>query len=255
MRYFARAAFTSTLVCAVAGCGGEKKPAENPEAPSAEPPAEAPPKRTSSDPAENEGPPSANACVGLEMDLQETLSKAACEVANPKLDEKPRETKGLLEVKAVASPSKVAPGGTVDITVMFTNKAKGVLPLAFMVNPLPRFSVETYDAKGKRVDMPTSEHPSWPQGHDSSPAEEKTAQIKLAENGTGRVHIKWEASKMKWAPEKAKGAATGSPYPRTPAGPLPKGKYTVRIVTPLRGVVEGIDHEVTSPKVEIEVGK
>ncbi len=163
--------------------------------------------------------------------------------------------KGVLEVKAMAASMKVQPGGTIDITVNFTNKSKGVLPLSFMVNPLPRFEIETYDAKGKRVDMPSGDHPAWPSTHVTADPEQKTAQIKLAENGTGRVHLKWEATKMKWAPEKAKGAANGSPYPRTAAGPLPKGKYTLRVVTPLIGVFEGSDHEVSSPKVEIEVAK
>ncbi len=58
---------------------------------------------------------------------------------------------------------------------------------------------------------------------------------------------------MKWAPEKVRGAAVEHGYPRTPAGPLAKGKYTVKVVTPLVGVNEGGEHEVTAPKVEIEV--
>src|SRR4051812_14595685 len=77
-----------------AGCGGEKKPAESPEGATEEgagassgetpatPPTPATPK-VSSDPAENDGPASATACVGLEMELIDALSKAACEVPNP----------------------------------------------------------------------------------------------------------------------------------------------------------------------------
>jgi hypothetical protein len=269
MKYGIHAAFSVsvtalTLASLSSACGGSTKPAESPEGATEEPAANgdakdtttAPsPAKTSSDPAENDAPSSATACVGLEMELVDALSKAACEVPNPKPDEKLLETKGMLDVKAVAASPKVSAGGTIDVTVMFTNKAKGVLPLNFTVNPLPRFEVETYDAKGRRVDMPAGDHPSWPTTHDSSEPEPKTAQVKLAENGTGRVHLKWSATKMKWAPEKARGAASGSPYPRVAAGQLPKGKYTIRVVTPLIGVFEGAEHEISAPKFEIEVGK
>jgi hypothetical protein len=68
------------------------------------------------------------------------------------------------------------------------------------------------------------------------------------------VRLSWDAVKMKWAPEKVRGTAVEKGYPRTPAGPLPKGKYTVKVVTPLIGVFEGVDHEVSALKVDIEVG-
>jgi hypothetical protein len=52
----------------------------------------------------------------------------------------------------------------------------------------------------------------------------------------------------------AKGAVPGQGYPQEAAGPLPPGKYVLRVVTPLVNVSEGIDHEVTQPRVNIEVG-
>jgi hypothetical protein len=60
---------------------------------------------------------------------------------------------------------------------------------------------------------------------------------------------------MKWAPEKLKGTPPEKGYPRSPAGPLPKGKYSVRVVTPLANVFEGVDHEVSAPRVEVVVKK
>jgi hypothetical protein len=60
---------------------------------------------------------------------------------------------------------------------------------------------------------------------------------------------------MKWAPEKYRGTPPERGYPRAPAGPLPKGKYGLKVVTPLVGVSEGVDHEMTAPKVEIEIEK
>jgi hypothetical protein len=60
---------------------------------------------------------------------------------------------------------------------------------------------------------------------------------------------------MKWAPEKVRGTPPERGYPRTAAGPLPKGKYMVRVVTPLVNVMEGSEKEISAPKVPIEVGK
>jgi len=207
------------------------------------------------DPEEKPAEAPGQACTGLSVDLVATLSKAACEVGDGKVEDKPRDYKGVLEVKAVPASAKVAPGGVIEVTLLFTNKGKGVLPLSFFVNPLPRFEIETYDAKGKRVDVPAGDHPKWPSGHDAAPSAEKTARVLLPENGTGRVVLPWTASRMRWAPEKAKGAAQGSPFPRVAAGPLPKGKYTLRIVTPMLGAMEGPDHEVSAPKITLDVGK
>jgi hypothetical protein len=77
----------------------------------------------------------------------------------------------------------------------------------------------------------------------------------LAANGTAKMPLVWEANKTKWAPEKLKGTPPEKGYPRASAGPLPKGKYTLRVVTPLVGFFEGIDHEVTQPKAALEIGK
>ena len=259
------------LALTVPACGGSKKPAETEGALEGDAPKneganangasatdDAGSKSaasTSSDPEERAKAGQPNPCTAFEMDLTDVLSRAACEVPNPKADEKAKELKGILEVKAIPSTTKIAPGGKVDITVLVTNKGKGVLPLRFLVNPLPRFEVEAYDAKGNRIDVPPGDHPTWPKNHTDQVAEEKTAEIKLPENGSGRVLLSWEASKMKWAPEKAKGAAMGSSYPKAPGAPLPKGKYKVRVLLPLVGVFEGSDREVSGPKVDIEVGK
>ncbi len=59
---------------------------------------------------------------------------------------------------------------------------------------------------------------------------------------------------MKWAPEKVRGTSVEKGYPRVPNGPLPKGKYTLKVATPLIGVFEGADHEVSAPKLDLEVG-
>jgi hypothetical protein len=77
--------------------------------------------------------------------------------------------------------------------------------------------------------------------------------VTLVAQGTGKLVVPWEAVRTKWAPEKFKGTPPEMGYPRSPAGPLAKGKYRLRVVTPLTGVFEGIDKEVSAPKVEIGV--
>jgi len=195
-------------------------------------------------------------CGGADVDLMAALIQSACEVPNAKPDDKPRDVKGALEVTVAPSAAKVTPGGHVDLLVTFVNKGKDPLPLDFVLDPTPRFTVEAYDAKGKRVDVPASQPPVPAGGMpDHPPTDQGTARVTLAPNGTAHVKLAWNAQKMKWAPDKVKGTPPEAGFPRTPAGPLGKGKYTVRVVTPLTNVAEGSGHEVSAPKANIEVGR
>lgn len=243
------------LVAASAfGCGGSKKKAD---APAEEKPAatgdETPATETSADDA---GAPAAKkeTCTGFDIgNLEDLLAKSECEVPNAKPESvASADMKGKLEVTLSASPTKAKAGSKVDLLVTFANKTKDALPLQFRIDPVARFETETYDAKAKRADMPAGKPPPPPKGHTPPPpAEAKVGKITLAPNGSARVRVPWEAVKMKWAPDKVRGTAVEKGYPRTPAGPLGKGKYTVKVVTPLLGVTE----EVSTPKVEIEVEK
>jgi hypothetical protein len=195
-------------------------------------------------------------CVGFDIgNVEDLLAKIDCEVPNTKPDAvQNADMKGKLEVTLTASPTKVAPGNKVDLLVTFANKTKDPIPLHFRIDPVARFETETYDAKAKRADMPPGKPPPPPKGHSAPPpAEQKVGKIMVAPNGSARVRVPWEAVKMKWAPEKVRGTAVERGYPRVPAGPLKKGKYTVKVVTPLVGVSEGGEHEVSAPKVDIEV--
>lgn len=206
-----------------------------------------------------EAPPEKkNTCRGFAItNLEDMLGKSDCEVegAKPDLIENP-DMKGKLEVAVTASPAKVAPGGKVDLMIEFKNKTKGPLALNFRIDPIARFETEVYDAKKKRADLPGTPPPPAPKGHSAPPAgEAKVARVIVEPNGYARARVPWEAVKMKWAPEKVRGTAVERGYPRVPNGPLAKGKYTVRVMSPLVGVFEGTDHEVSGPKVEIEVEK
>lgn len=197
-------------------------------------------------------------CLGFSIsNLEELLSKQDCEVPDktPTTLENP-DLKGKLEVKLTASPAKVAPGAKADLQVTYTNKTKENLTLYFRIDPVARFEVEAYDAKGKtRVDMPKGNPPPPPKGAaPPPPADQKVAKITLTANGSASARVSWDAVQMKWAPEKVRGTASEHGYPRKPAGPLPKGKYQVKMVTPLIGVFEGGEHEISAPKVDVEVG-
>lgn len=210
------------------------------------------PKAADTSAAASSDEPKKDECVGFEVDdLEALLNKASCEF---KGTAKAEDLTGKLEIKLSPMPPRAKPGEKIDIMVTFVNKTKDVLPLYFTIDPTPRFEVEAFDAKNKRVDMPAGNPPPPPKGITVPPtADGKTARITLAANGTAKIHVPYLASRMKWAPEKVRSTPPERGYPRSPAGGLRKGKYTIRVVTPLAFVVEGMDKEISAPKVSLEV--
>ena len=246
------------LCAALAACGGPEKKVEtatdtpsNPELPPKDPAA------TDEDGGVALATPQDKkdkVCVGLDLDLAQALMQAACEVTvDP--NKKPADMKGRLEVKVVPLMTTVPSGKRTDLVVTFTNKMPSSIELDFLVDPLPRFLVEAYDTKtNKRVDMPAGNPPPPPKGAKRpDPAKPSTARVTVAANGTAKMVVPWEAVRTKWAPEKFAGTPPEMGYPRASAGGLGKGKYRLRVVTPLTNVFEGIDKEVSAPKVEIAV--
>ncbi len=239
------------LGLAAGGCGGSKKDAKDPADKSGSETTTEADAGASGEAAE---PSKASLCTGGDIDLMAALIQSACETKG-KPDDKPRDMKGLLEVKLNTSANKIEPGGHVDLIVSFVNKSKDPLPLDFVLDPTPRFTVEAYTAKGKRADMPAGNAPARPAGSEGEPATPGLARVTITPNGSAHVKIGWDATKTKWAPEKVKGTPPEMGYPRSPAGPLGKGKYELRVVTPLANVMEGSDHEVSAPKTPLEIGK
>ncbi len=198
--------------------------------------------------------PKKDPCTGFEMDLGSALMQAACEVPNPKPDEKTVDMKGKLSVTLVPSSATVSPGGHADLVLTLANKSSSPIPLSFTLDPTPRFPTETYDKKNKRADMPPGNPPALPKGVPPRVAtSHETARITLVPNGTAKMTIPWDAVKTTWAPEKLKGSSPESGYPRKPSGSLPKGTYTVRVAMPLVLVFEGTEREVSAPKTTITV--
>ena len=264
------------LSCALslAACGGAKKDAENPEnaegdqsassddggggstGPSADNsalPGDSTPSPGKPAPGDD-ATKTATPCGGFDIpDLASVLAQSACEVTGVKRDEK--DIKDVLEIRVVPDSPRIAPGSTSTITVTFKNKGKAELPLDFVVDPEPRFDFEVYTLKGVRVDKPKGSEPSLPPEVANAPQpEEKIARVKLAQQGTAKLTLKWDAVNYKWASkDRAKGALPGHGYPKDPAGPLKKGTYILRVITPLTNVFEGVDHEISQPRVQVMV--
>ncbi|HEX3343296.1 MAG TPA: hypothetical protein VHS09_01935 [Polyangiaceae bacterium] len=254
------------LLLAAAACGGAKKNADSPA--NTDDSAADGGAATETPPAADDSAPSSGApvpgddktkkptpCGGFEIpDLLSVLSQAACEVQNPSTSDQP-DLKDKLEIRVVPDSPRIAPGSTATVTVTFKNKSKGDLPLNFVVDPEPRFDFAVFTLKGSRVDAPKGNAPSLPpEVANATVPEAKVARITLATQGTAKVTLKWNAVKYKWASkERAKGALPGQGYPREPAGPLPKGTYILRVITPLTNVFEGVDHDASQPRVQITV--
>lgn len=249
----------SSLALALSlGCGGKDKPAENPDdhATDEDAAVSLPPTAEGDDAgAPTTDTPKVNPCSAFDIDLTTALMQAQCEVPNAKPGDKTQEIGSKVDIKVTASAPSVAPGGKIELTVTFKNKSADPITLDFNLDPTPRFSTEAYDVKGKaRVDKPAGNPPALPKG--MAPREattHSTARITLVPNGTAHAVVPWDAVRTKWAPEKLKGTPPEMGYPRSPNGPLPKGKYQVRVVTPLTQVFEGLDHEVSAPRIEITV--
>lgn len=257
------------LLLAIAACGGARKDADRPEnapgttsddeggaAPGNDVPAPADRSPAGSAPvADGDGAKKATPCGGFDIpDLASVLAQSDCEVTGP-APTNARDVKDLLEIKVAADSPRVTPGGTATITVTFKNKGPKELPLDFVVDPEPRFDFEVYTLKGVRADKPKGSEPPLPPEVGNAPLPEaKIARVRLAQQGTARLTLKWTAVQWKWASkDRARGALPGHGYPKEPGAPLKKGAYILRVITPLTGVFEGVDHEVSQPRMQITV--
>ncbi len=261
-----RALAALPLVAALAACGAKTPNAESPENDeSASADAKDAKDKGDSKASPKSGPATVKdddssggpmKCGGFDVpDLLAVLSQPACELPDGTPEPQERDLKDSLEIQ-VSADQRVAPGSKAKVRLLYKNKSKNELTLQFVVDPDPRFSFEVYTPKGARVDKPAGAEPSLPSSVADAPApEKKYAQITIAANGTAGVSLSWDAVKYKWASkERARGAVPGRGYPRDPAGPLPKGKYVLHVVTPLVGVMEGTEHEVTQPATNVVVG-
>jgi hypothetical protein len=247
MNSLAPLALAATLpLVLLSGCGSSNSPAKSPD----EVTAKAGDGGAGATDAEPEGGSQASVCTGSDLDLLNTLLQGACEVPNAPSDAKRRDVSALLDVKVTVSPNTVPRGGHADVVVTFTNKSSELLPLDFTLDPTPRFSVEVYTASNKRAEMPSAHQPP---GRNDDSATPTTARVMLYAGGKASAKVDWNAVKLQWAPELLKGTPPELGFPTKPAGPLPKGKYVLKVVTPLTGVFEGMDHEVSTAKVPVIV--
>lgn len=193
-------------------------------------------------------------CSGADLDLVNVLVQSACEVASPPADQKARDVSGSLDVKTMASPGSVAPGGHADVVVTFTNKGSTPLPLDFVLDPTPRFTIEAYTATNKRADLPKVHPPHTKnEGPPPEPSAPGIARVTIAPGGKASAKVGWDAVKLRWAPELVKGTPPEQGYPTAPAGALARGKYLLKVISPLTGIFEGSDHEVSTSKTTMMV--
>jgi hypothetical protein len=196
-------------------------------------------------------------CTGANIaDLLSVVGQSSCAVPKATPDsETPKDVKDSLEIKVTVDNPKVPPGSKANVTVVFHNKGKKELPLDFVADPEPRFEVQALTPKGARADNPPGAEPALPSSVSGEAPEVTIQRVTIAPNGNAKLVVPWDAVKYKWASaDRAKGALPGQHYPRDPAGPLPKGKYVLKVVTPLVGVSEGSEKELSQPKVPVEVG-
>jgi hypothetical protein len=250
MRTFASAAACGTLALpfVILFACGSKPPPKSPD----DLPTVSPDGGTSPEAGGEGGTPSV--CSGSSLDLNNVLVQSACEVPNAGADSKQRDMSALLTVKVSLNPATVSPGGHADVVVTFTNKSSSPLPLDFRLDPTARFSVEAYTSTNRRAELPKTPQPHGKNDNaGGEPSAPGTAEVTIAAGGTASAKLGWDAVKMRWAPELLKGTPPEQGYPTAPAGPLPKGKYLLKVITPLVGVFEGSDHEVSTAKTTVVV--
>jgi len=125
------------------------------------------------------------------------------------------------------------------VAVTITNDSADKVPVFFRLDPIAHFEILATDAKGKPADLPAGKKPN------AKEAASRTARVTLMPGGVIKVSALWEAVKKKWATHNGKVAAVS-------AGPLPRGKYKLRIVPPFVGVRDMAEFQ---PQVDIEVGR
>lgn len=189
-------------------------------------------------------PPPGGACTGGDFDNLEEMFRQ-CEVPMPKASEVP-SLRDKLEVKTTTSAGSTTPGGRIDVIVTLKNKSSDPIAIYLTGESSPRFEVEAFDSKNRRVDLPSGRWPGYPKGTKPESRENKAAKITLESNGTAKMKVQWDAVKTKWAPDRAK-TWEGRGHPRTPSGPIGPGKYSIRVIVPVIGDVE------SPPKMPVEI--
>lgn len=194
------------------------------------------------------------ACAGDSIDLMNALVQPDCEVDEKSLPNEAIPLNDKLEIAVSAEPAKVKSGDALPLKVVFTNTTDKPLVLFFALDPTPRFVVEATDKRGKRVDTPTGTPPRLPKGTREAQATTMgLSRVEIAPKGKAEMTVEWKAVQMRWAPELLHGELPATGYPRAPGRGLPRGKYSLKVITPLTAVEEGEDRKDVSATVDVEV--
>jgi hypothetical protein len=183
-------------------------------------------------------PKSSKPVVQKDECIAQTVEELSQMFAKPDCDAEPEgpwELGSRLKVKLIPSTPVTSPGGRVDVKVTITNESADKIPVFFKLNPTAQFDFEVLDARNKRVDTPSGKAPKAAKDSGNT----RVGRVTLLPGGVIKANLAWDALKRKYAKDGI-----------VPAGSLPVGKYTLRVVIPFAGAK---DAEGARPTTPIEV--
>jgi hypothetical protein len=159
--------------------------------------------------------------IGLVMGRRECEEK--CHVSGPL-----KGIEGRLEVGA----AQVAPGGEVKLRAVFRNSTRATVVLPFVWHAGPMNQITVIDANGRPVEVEGT-RPTLSAAGGGLPGPPYLVCLQLAGGGEATLDHIWRA--VRWRYGQGRGPM-GAPIQEV-AGPLPKGRYQLRLVTMLQDQV------------------
>jgi hypothetical protein len=192
--------------------------------------------------------PDEAACGGGDVDLAAVLANRRCRARRDAPATPPSASKDL-KVTLVASASKVAPGGHLDLALEIVNASAAPIPLYFSGDLT--LVAEVRDAKGVRISPPAG---NAPKSADPRCAEVDcrlpASHVVIAPGAKAHARVGWDAVKAAWP---TPGPTTCCTYHVDPVaiGPLAEGTYSVKLPLPY----ESNGGNPADPEIAVRVGK
>jgi hypothetical protein len=166
-------------------------------------------------------------CGGKQVPIDLVMGRRECEtkcqVGGPL-----KGIEGRLEVSA----ARVAAGGEVKLRAVFRNTTREVVVLPFVWHAGPMNPITVLDARGRPVEV-EGKRPAPGAAGGGMPGPPYPVCLRLAAGGEATLDLLWRA--VRWRYGEGHGPL-GAPN-QDVAGPLPKGRYQLRLVTMLQDPV------------------
>lgn len=185
-------------------------------------------------------------CSGTRVELGAALSRRECERCKVR---EPRFFAPLVAPELVVTPPRADAGGEVAVRAVLRNRTGEPLELPFVWHAGPMFVVSAKDAAGQPAGEPKGPPPPSPGGFRPGPP--YLVCITLAPGGVAYVERKWQAVQRRWVTTEP--PLPGGPPPSEPAGPLPPGRYRLRLQTMLQ--VGGGELAIGAPSAWLDVAR